>query len=54
MNHQELLLRIASMIDDLGWDYDRMSSSGQTVYDKLALTINSQSFEDILAELEKK
>ena len=26
---------ILALIEDLGWDYDRMSSSGQEAYDKL-------------------
>ena len=27
--------KVIKMIDDLGWEYDRMSSSGQETYDKL-------------------
>ena len=27
------------LIDDLGWDYDRMSSSGQETYDKICLKL---------------
>jgi len=26
---------IIKLIDDLGWEYDRMSSSGKETYDKL-------------------
>ena len=26
---------IIKLIDDLGWEYDRMSSSGKATYDKL-------------------
>jgi len=26
---------IIKLIEDLGWEYDRMSSSGQETYDKL-------------------
>jgi hypothetical protein len=26
---------IKDLIEDLGWEYDRMSSSGQETYDKL-------------------
>ena len=26
---------ILKLIDDLGWEYDRMSSSGKETYDKL-------------------
>ena len=27
--------KLLNLISDLGWDYDRMSSSGQQVYDEL-------------------
>ena len=27
---------VLKLIDDLGWEYDRMSSSGKETYDKLA------------------
>ena len=27
--------QILLLVDDLGWDYDRMSSCGQQTYDKL-------------------
>ena len=27
---------ILALIEDLGWEYDRMSSSGKEAYDKLA------------------
>ena len=30
---------ILDLIDDLGWDYDRMSSSGQETYDKICLKL---------------
>ena len=28
-------MKIVALIEDLGWEYDRMSSSGQEAYDKL-------------------
>lgn len=31
----EILESIEDMVSDLGWEYDRMSSSGQETYDKL-------------------
>ena len=34
----ELILvrnEVVALIEDLGWEYDRMSSSGQEAYDKL-------------------
>ena len=29
------LEKIRDLVDDLGWDYDRMSSSGQETYEQL-------------------
>ena len=34
---KEEMSQIRSLIDDLGWDYDRMSGSGQETYDKLCV-----------------
>ena len=34
------LNEIVNLIDDLGWDIDRMSSSGQETYDSLCEKIN--------------
>ena len=31
----DILESIEDMVGDLGWDYDRMSSSGKQTYDKL-------------------
>ena len=30
---------VLQLIDDLAWDYDRMSSSGQETYDKICLKL---------------
>ena len=30
---------ILDLIEDLGWDYDRLSSSGQETYDKICLKL---------------
>jgi hypothetical protein len=30
-----MIADIKDLIEDLGWDYDRMSSSGRETYDKL-------------------
>ena len=35
MNNQEKINKLLQLVADLGWDYDRMSSSGQQTYDKL-------------------
>jgi len=32
----KLALEIQELIEDLGWEYDRMTSSGKESYDKLA------------------
>lgn len=31
----DILSNIEDMVDNLGWDYDRMSESGKESYDKL-------------------
>ena len=38
----QILENIEDMVGDLGWDYDRMSSSGQETYDKLCELLNIQ------------
>ena len=32
--------KLTTLIDDLGWDYQRMSSSGREVYDKICHLLN--------------
>ena len=40
---KERLKEIIKLIKDLGWDYERFSSSGQKTYDKIIeLIINKQ------------
>tara|TARA_R110002049_G_scaffold303831_1_gene498461 strand:+ start:1926 stop:2096 length:171 start_codon:yes stop_codon:yes gene_type:complete len=36
---------VIKLIDDLGWDYDRMSSSGQETYDILCKRIGLRIME---------
>ena len=43
----EILESIEDMVGDLGWEYDRMSSSGQETYDKLVVLTNIQVYEDV-------
>lgn len=31
----ELIKELASLIEDMGWDYDRFSQAGQETYDKI-------------------
>ena len=33
------LREVLELIEDLAWDYDRMSSSGQETYDKICLKL---------------
>ena len=35
--------KLLNLISNLGWDYDRMSSSGQQVYDELFTLIGGQT-----------
>ena len=37
-----MLADIKDLIEDLGWEYDRMSSSGQETYDKLCELLHIQ------------
>ena len=37
-----MLADIKDLIEDLGWEYDRMSSSGQHTYDKLCELLDIQ------------
>ena len=32
--------KLTTLIDDLGWDYQRMSSSGREIYDKICHLLN--------------
>jgi len=36
---------IIKLIDDLGWEYDRMSSSGKETYDKLTKLLKEDTDE---------
>ena len=31
--------KVKDLVDDLGWDYDRMSTSGQETYQELCLKL---------------
>jgi len=37
----DILSNIEEKVGDLGWDYERMSSSGQETYDKLVKYLES-------------
>jgi len=40
LDEDKLLAKLAELIGDLGWDYDRLSVSGQETYDKICSVIN--------------
>ena len=40
------LREVLELIEDLGWDYDRMSSSGQETYHQLCLKLGILDDED--------
>ena len=42
------LREVLELIEDLGWDYDRLSSSGQETYDKICLKLGILEEEDEL------
>lgn len=40
MNEDKLLKELARLIEDMGFDYDRFSQSGQETYDKICTIVN--------------
>jgi len=46
---KEVLKELLSLIDDLGWDYDRMSRSGKNTYSKI---ISLLDMEDLIRAIE--
>ena len=45
---KETLKKLLDLIDDLGWDYDRMSRSGQDTYSKM---IRLLDMEDLIRDI---
>ena len=35
----KMVTNLLKLIDDMGWDYDRFSSSGQETYDKICVIL---------------
>lgn len=35
MDQDKAIEKLSELIEDLGWDYDRMSSSGQETYEQI-------------------
>ena len=46
---KEVLKELLSLIDDLGWDYDRMSRSGKHAYSKIVILLD---MEDLIRAIE--
>ena len=42
---------LRELVDDLYWDYDRMSSSGQETLDTMAKLLGLPTFEDVEEEI---
>lgn len=40
MDEDTLLSRLAELVGELGFDYDRLSQSGQATYDEICSTVN--------------
>ena len=47
--HKEALKELLDLIDDLGWDYDRMSRSGKNTYSKIVILLD---MEDLIRAIE--
>ena len=43
--------RLHSLIDDLGWDYQRMSSSGREIYDQICHLLNTVPENEVYMEI---
>ena len=39
MEHDDLIAKLSELIEDLGFDYDRMSQSGQQTYNEICSII---------------
>ena len=39
---KKVLKELLSLIDDLGWDYDRMSGSGKHTYSKIVILLDME------------
>ena len=43
--------RLKTLIDDLGWDYQRMSRSGREVYDEICHLLNMIPEDEVYMEI---
>ena len=54
MGKKETAKELIKLLDDLGWEYDRMSSSGQITMDKIWKLVGLPTFSDVEEDVEKK
>ena len=45
--YQDMTDKLADLADDLGWEYDRMSSSGQETLDKIYKILGMETIPEI-------
>ena len=43
--------KLTTLIDELGWDYQRMSSSGREIYDKICHLLNTVPENEVYMEI---
>ena len=43
--------KLTTLIDELGWDYQRMSSSGREIYDKICHLVCSIPEDEVYMEI---
>ena len=43
--------KLTTMIDDLGWDYQRMSSSGREIYDEIQQLLGAIPEDEVYMEI---
>ena len=52
--YQDMTDELIELADDLGWDYDRMSSSGQETLDKMYTVLGMQTINEIQKEIDNE
>ena len=43
--------KLTTLIDDLGWDYQRMSSSGRQIYDEICHLLGTIPEDEVFMEI---
>ena len=49
--YQDMVDKLKTLTDDLGWDYERMSSSGQETLDEIYTVLGMQTISQIEQEI---